>query len=125
MPQPHRFVSGKRTQTDAVRAIARGQAGIVTRAQLLAAGIDSAVIGRALRARRLHHVYRGVYVAVAPELLTEEIGGRRCAALSQPGYRGMAWASAIAACPNCSGLSPETEPNPEQFAPWRSSRPGS
>jgi very-short-patch-repair endonuclease len=83
MPQPLRFVSGNRTQTEVVRAIARGQAGIVARAQLLAAGVGGSVIGRALRAGKLHHIHRGVYAAVAPELLTEE--GHLVAALLAAG----------------------------------------
>ena len=44
----------------------------MTRAQLLDAGLSHSAVGRALRAGRLHLVYRGVYAAVAPELLTEE-----------------------------------------------------
>jgi hypothetical protein len=83
MPQPLRFVSGNRTQTEAVRAIARGQAGIVARTQLLGAGIDGSAIGRALRAGKLHRVYRGIYATVAPELLTEE--GQLIAALMGAG----------------------------------------
>jgi very-short-patch-repair endonuclease len=51
----------------------------VTRAQLLAAGVSRSAIGRALRVGKLHHVYRGVYAAVAPELLTED--GQLLAAL--------------------------------------------
>jgi len=44
----------------------------VARAQLLGAGVDDAAIDRALRAGRLNRVHRGVYAAVAPELLIEE-----------------------------------------------------
>jgi very-short-patch-repair endonuclease len=52
--------------------VAREQAGIVTRSQLLAAGVSRSAIGRALRGGHLHRVHRGVYATVAPELLTEE-----------------------------------------------------
>jgi very-short-patch-repair endonuclease len=55
----------------------------VTRAQLLAAGVSRSAIGRALRVGKLHHAYRGVYAAVAPELLTEE--GQLLAALLAAG----------------------------------------
>jgi very-short-patch-repair endonuclease len=55
----------------------------VTRAQLLGAGASHSAIGRALRAGRLHRVHRGVYAAVAPELLTEE--GHLIAALLAAG----------------------------------------
>jgi hypothetical protein len=51
----------------------------VTREQLLAAGVSRSAITRALRVGKLRHVYRGVYAAVAPELLTEE--GQLLAAL--------------------------------------------
>jgi very-short-patch-repair endonuclease len=83
VPQLRRIESGNRTQTEAVRAIARGQAGIAARAQLLAAGVDGSVIGRAVRAGKLHRIHRGIYATVAPELLTEE--GRLVAALLAAG----------------------------------------
>jgi predicted transcriptional regulator of viral defense system len=63
--------------------MARDQAGIVARAQLRAAGVDGSVIGRALRAGRLHSIHRGIYATVAPELLTEE--GHLVAALLAAG----------------------------------------
>lgn len=56
---------------------------MVGRAQLLTAGVSGAVVGRALRAGRLHRVHRGVYATVAPELLTEE--GHLVAALLAAG----------------------------------------
>jgi len=74
---------GIRGQSAAVRTIAAGQAGIVSRAQLLAAGANANTIDRALRAGKLHLVHRGVYAAVAPELLTEE--GHLVAALLAAG----------------------------------------
>ena len=55
----------------------------MTRAQLLAAGVSRSAIDRAVRAGRLHRVHRGVYAAVAPELLTEE--GHLVAALLAAG----------------------------------------
>ena len=57
----------------------------MSRAQLLAAGVGGETIDRALRAGRLHRVHRGIYAAVAPELLTEE--GRLVAALLAAGDR--------------------------------------
>ena len=56
---------------------------VVTRAELLAAGVSRSAIGRALRAGKLHHVHRGVYATVAPELLTED--GHLLAALLAAG----------------------------------------
>ena len=63
--------------------MARRQAGIVARAQLLATGVSGSAIHRALRATRLHAIHRGIYATVAPELLTEE--GRLVAALLATG----------------------------------------
>jgi very-short-patch-repair endonuclease len=83
MPQPLAFVSANRTQTQVVHAIARDQAGIVTRAQLRAAGVSRSAVGRAVRADRLHCIHRGIYASVAPGLLTEE--GRLVAALLAAG----------------------------------------
>jgi hypothetical protein len=83
MPQPLGFVSGNRTQTQVVHAIARDQAGIVTRAQLRAAGVSPSAVGRALRADRLYPLHRGIYASVVPELLTEE--GHLVAALLAAG----------------------------------------
>jgi len=79
MPQPVQVGPGNRTLTGPVRAIAAEQAGVATREQLLAAGVSRSAIGRALRVGKLHHVHRGVYAAVAPELLTED--GRLLGAL--------------------------------------------
>jgi very-short-patch-repair endonuclease len=83
MPQPVRFTLGNRRKPGPVRLIAAEQHGVVARGQLLAAGVDGSAIDRALRAGVLHRVHRGVYVAVAPELLTEE--GRLLAALLAAG----------------------------------------
>ena len=55
-----------------VRAIARDQHGIVTRAQLLTAGVDRRVVDRALRSGGLHPIHRGVFSMQAPELATED-----------------------------------------------------
>ena len=55
----------------------------MARAQLLAAGVHSSAIGRALRAGRLHCIHRGIYATVVPELLTEE--GHLTAALLAAG----------------------------------------
>jgi very-short-patch-repair endonuclease len=83
MREPHRVTLGNRRESDAVRAIAGEQFGAVGRAQVLAAGADGSVIDRALRSGRLHRIHRGVYSAVAPELLTEE--GHLIAALLAAG----------------------------------------
>ena len=74
---------GNRTRSQAVRAIAGRQAGIVARAQLLSAGISNSVVARAVGSGRLHRIHPGVYAAVAPELLTEE--GQLLAALLAAG----------------------------------------
>jgi very-short-patch-repair endonuclease len=63
---------GIRAQSAAVRVIAGEQAAIVSRAQLLAAGVSRGKIGRALHSGSLHRIHAGIYAAVAPELLTEE-----------------------------------------------------
>jgi very-short-patch-repair endonuclease len=78
-----RVTVGNRREPEAVRAIAGEQYGVVGRAQLLAAGVSGSVVDRALRAGRLHSIHRGVYSAVAPELLTED--GRITAALLAAG----------------------------------------
>src|SRR5882724_13570572 len=83
MPELPLITPGFRGQSAAVRAIARGQAGIVARAQLVAAGVGGNTIDRALRAGKLHRVHRGVYATVAPELLTED--GHLVAALLAAG----------------------------------------
>jgi very-short-patch-repair endonuclease len=64
--------SENRRELDAVRAIAGEQHGVAGRPQLLAAGVDGSAIDRALRSGRLHRIHRGVYAALAPELLTED-----------------------------------------------------
>jgi very-short-patch-repair endonuclease/predicted transcriptional regulator of viral defense system len=78
-----RFTVENRRQPEAVRAVARHQAGIVSRSQLIAAGADQSAIDRALRSGRLHRLHRGVYATVAPELITED--GRLLAALLAAG----------------------------------------
>ncbi|MGH2993242.1 MAG: type IV toxin-antitoxin system AbiEi family antitoxin domain-containing protein [Solirubrobacterales bacterium] len=45
-----------------IAAIAGRQRGVVSRRQLLAAGIDRGAIERRLRAGRLHPVHRGIYL---------------------------------------------------------------
>lgn len=50
-----------RELNDRIRAMAARQHGIVTRAQLLEAGLSSAAVGRRLAAGRLRPVHRGVY----------------------------------------------------------------
>jgi very-short-patch-repair endonuclease len=72
MHELSRIAPGNRGQSGTVRAIAAGQAGVVSRAQVLAAGVGRSAIDRALSSGRLHRVHAGVYSAVAPELLTEE-----------------------------------------------------
>jgi predicted transcriptional regulator of viral defense system len=66
------IATGNRHQSQAVRAIARDQAGVLARAQLLSAGVSASAIARAVRSGRLHRVHAGVYSLVVPELLTEE-----------------------------------------------------
>ena len=55
----------------------------MTRSQVLGAGASRSAIARALRVGKLHRIHRGVYAAVAPELLTEE--GHLVAALRAAG----------------------------------------
>ncbi len=52
-----------------IEVVARRQQGVITRPQLLEAGLSPAAIGRSLRARRLRALHRGVYVLgpVVPE----------------------------------------------------------
>lgn len=72
MREPPRIASGNRQELEVVRAIARDQEGIVTRAQLLTAGVGSSAIHRALRSGRLHRLHRGVLSTLAPELIRED-----------------------------------------------------
>jgi very-short-patch-repair endonuclease len=83
MPQLVRLTIGNRRKPEQVRLIAARQHGVVSRAQLLAAGVDGSVIDRALRSGRLHRVHRGVYATVPPELLIED--GHLLAALLAAG----------------------------------------
>jgi predicted transcriptional regulator of viral defense system len=72
MAEPRAISRGKRGQLHAVREIARDQAGIVGRSQLLSAGVDRWAIDRAVRSGRLHSIHPGVYATQAPELATED-----------------------------------------------------
>jgi very-short-patch-repair endonuclease len=83
MPELLRSGSGIRTQSEAVRALAGGQDGIVAREQLLDAGVGRSWVRRAVRSGRLHRLHPGVYSAVAPGLLSEE--GHLVAALLAAG----------------------------------------
>jgi very-short-patch-repair endonuclease len=55
----------------AVQEIARHQAGIASRTQLLAVGVTRWTLDRAVQTARLHRIHPGVYATVAPELITE------------------------------------------------------
>jgi very-short-patch-repair endonuclease len=72
MAEPPRIRTGKRGKLEVVRAMARDQDGIVTRAQLLSAGVDRRGIDGALRTGRLYPIHRGVFSTLAPELATED-----------------------------------------------------
>jgi very-short-patch-repair endonuclease len=61
-----------RRRFQAVRALARDQEGIVSRAQLLRTGLSGAAIDRALRSGGLHLIHKGVYSTQAPELTRED-----------------------------------------------------
>jgi hypothetical protein len=61
-----------RRRSQAVRALARDQAGIISRAQLLRTGLSEPAIDRALRSGGLHLIHKGVYATQAPELATED-----------------------------------------------------
>jgi very-short-patch-repair endonuclease len=61
-----------RGQSPAVRAIAGSQDGIVTRAQLLTAGVSRWAIDRAVHSGGLYRVHSGVYSTAAPELIAED-----------------------------------------------------
>jgi very-short-patch-repair endonuclease len=72
MAEPPRIRPEKRGKLEVVRAIAGDQGGIVTRAQLLRAGVDRRAIDRALRSGGLHPIHRGVFSTLAPELAGED-----------------------------------------------------
>jgi Transcriptional regulator, AbiEi antitoxin len=72
MPEPVRIMLGNRATSEPVRAIAREQEGVVTRAALLATGVSSAAIGRALAGGRLYRLLHGVYSVTDPDLLSED-----------------------------------------------------
>jgi very-short-patch-repair endonuclease len=83
MSQLPQISPGIRAQSAAVRAIASEQAAVVSRPQLLAAGVNRGRIERALHGGTLHLIHSGIYATVAPELLTEE--GHLVAALLAAG----------------------------------------
>jgi hypothetical protein len=83
MDEPLRMLPGMRATSEEVRAIAAGQQGIVTREQLLAAGVSSSAIARALCSCVLRSIHNGVDSALPPGLLTEE--GHLVAALLAAG----------------------------------------
>jgi very-short-patch-repair endonuclease len=87
VPELRRIVAGIRQEPGAVRLLARAQAGIVTRPQLLAAGLASSTIHRALLAGRLHRIHPGVYSTLPPEHITED--GLLIAALCAAGPNGV------------------------------------
>jgi very-short-patch-repair endonuclease len=68
MAELPRITVGNRRRSEAVRALAGDQHGIVSRAQLLTVGIGESAIERALRSGRLHRLHKGVYSTQAPEL---------------------------------------------------------
>ena len=69
----------RRLATDrTIAALAERQGGVVSPAQLVAAGVSPQRIDRRLRAGRLHAVHRGVY-AVGHRLISDD--GRRTAAV--------------------------------------------
>ncbi|HKE81296.1 MAG TPA: type IV toxin-antitoxin system AbiEi family antitoxin domain-containing protein, partial [Solirubrobacteraceae bacterium] len=72
MPELPGISRGNRGQTQAVRALAAKQSGVVARGQLLAGGVSRWAIDRAIRAGRLHRLHPGVYSLPAPELLSED-----------------------------------------------------
>jgi very-short-patch-repair endonuclease len=72
MPELPRITPQNRRRSEAVRALARDQEGIVARAQLLMAGVSDAAIESALRSGGLHRIHKGVYSTLAPELASED-----------------------------------------------------
>jgi very-short-patch-repair endonuclease len=72
MAELPRITVGNRRRSEAVRALAGDQHGIVSRAQLLTVGIGESAIDRALRSGRLHRLHKGVYSTQAPELAGED-----------------------------------------------------
>lgn len=54
--------SPRRVREERIAAVAAGQHGVVTRRQLLDAGVSAAAIGRRLKAGRLRALHRGVYL---------------------------------------------------------------
>jgi predicted transcriptional regulator of viral defense system len=52
----------------AIARIAARQHGVVTVAQLLAAGVSATTIGRGEKAGRLHRIHRGIYAVGHPGL---------------------------------------------------------
>src|SRR5262245_57330894 len=52
--------------------MAAEQSGVVSRPQLLAAGVGESAVDRALRAGHLHRLHPGIYSLPAPELLTQD-----------------------------------------------------
>ena len=72
MPELRVISRGNRGQSHAVRVLAADQSGIVSRAQLLEAGVSRWAVDRALRSGTLRRLQRGVYSTVPPELLSAD-----------------------------------------------------
>jgi very-short-patch-repair endonuclease len=70
-----------------IAALAAQQRGVVSRAQILAAGIERGAITRRIRAGRLHPVHRGVYLVGHPNPMH---GAREMAAVLACGSRAVA-----------------------------------
>jgi very-short-patch-repair endonuclease len=78
-----RVVHGDETGDRAIAGIAARQHGVVTRAQLLAAGLGRGGIAHRLAERRLHRLHRGVFLVghvVAPPLAREMAAVLACRA---------------------------------------------
>lgn len=84
MPVLRRVTSGSRTNFDAeaISRLATDQHGVISRRQLLGAGVGSATIDRWLAAGRIHRIHQGVY-ALGHSALS--IDGRLNAALLYSG----------------------------------------
>lgn len=94
------------TMEERIAELAARQHGVVTRPQLLAAGVTARMVVRRLEAKRLRSLHRGVYLAgpLAPARAREMAAVLACGAGARASHRSAAWLWGLGARPGGSTL---------------------